>query len=206
MHIKAKGEKTKNKRCEKVVIDEWKEEKEKVGSTTILKDIYKGPIEIKTVDEYVYLGDTVQSDGRSKNNVKQRLKKGQGIVRDIIQILEGLHLGPFFFQALKQLRDSMLISVITHNLEVSTNLTKSDIKALEDLDLSLMRKAMMLSSKSSQHILYLETGIISVDFILKKKRIMYYHHLLNSDNSSLSKQVLLAQIEKPQIGDWIKLV
>ena len=113
--------------------------------------------------------------------MKLRLNKGQGIQRDNLQIL----------------RDSMFISVITYNLEVSINMTKSDIKALDDLDLSLMRKAMCLSSKSSRPLIYLETGIISVEYILKKKRIMYLHHLLNCDDSSLSESVLLAQIKCP---------
>ena len=121
-------------------------------------------------------------------------------------ILEGMHLGPFFFEALKQLRDSMLISVITHNLEVSPNIKKTDLKALDDLDLSLLRKAMLLSSKSSRHLIYLETGILSVEYILIKKRIMYFHSLINSDNSSLSKQVLQGQIENPKPGDWFKMI
>ena len=46
--------------------------------------------------------------------------------------------------------------------------------------------------------------MISVEWILKKKRILYYHHLLNCEDSSISKQILLSQIKKPQVGDWIK--
>ena len=204
MHIKGKGEKEVN--CEKVMIDKWKIEKEKKNETIELKDVHKGEVQINTVEEYLYLGDLVRSDGSSKGNVKLRLNKGQGILRDILHILEEIYLGPFFFDAFKLLRDSMFISVLTYNLEVSPNLTKSDIKALEDLDLSLIRKALHLSSKSSRHLIYLETGMMSIEYILKKKRIMYYHNLLNSENPSISKDVLLAQIRKPKRGDWYKLV
>ena len=206
MHIKGKGEKEGENKCQKVVIDMWKEEKQRKGSKIEIEDRHAGPVEIKSVDTYVYLGDTVRSDGSSKDNVKQRIKKGYGIVRDIMQILDGLFLGPFFFEALKQLRDSMLISVITHNLEVSSNITNADLKALEDLDLSLLKKALLLSSKTSHHLIYLETGILSVEYILIKKRILYYHSLMNSDNSSVSKEVLLGQIKKPKTGDWYKLI
>ena len=206
MHISGKGEKKGEHKCEKVVIDRWKEERQRKGSNIEIKDIHVGTVEIKSVETYVYLGDTIRSDGSSKDNIKERLRKGQGIARDILQMLEGLYLGPFYFEALKQLRDSMLISVISHNLEVSSNITNADVKALEDLDLSLLRKAMSLSSKSSHHLLYLETGILSVEYILKKKRILFFHSLMNSDNSSLSKQVLLGQIRNPKSGDWYKLI
>ena len=192
MHIEGKGEKEDRKDCEKVVIDAWKVEKERNGSTIELKDVHEGEIQIKNVEEYLYLGDLVRFDGSSKGNVKLRLNKGQGIIRDILQILEDIYLGPFSFEALKQLRDSMLVSVITYNLEVSSNLSKCDIKALDDLDLKLLQKAMHLSSKSSKHLIYLETGIISIEYILKKKRLMYLHNLLTSDDSLISKQVLMA--------------
>ena len=62
----------------------------------------------------------------------------------------------------------MLVSVITYNLEVSFNLSKSDIKALDDFDLTLLRKALLLSSKYSKHLIILETRIISIEYILKK--------------------------------------
>ena len=152
------------------------------------KDVYKGQVSIKTVSEYLYLGDSVRSDGSNKDNIKLRLNKGQGILRDILQILEEVHLGSFFFEALKQLRNSMLISVLTYNLEVSHNMTKQEIKALEDLDLSLIRKALHLSAKSSHHLIYLETGLMSVEWIMKKKGLLYFHHLINSDDSSISKK------------------
>ena len=194
MHIR--GRREKEAECENVVIDHWEVEKVRNGSTIEQKDVHKGEVSIKTVSEYLYLGDCVRSDGSNKDNIKIRVNKGRGILRDIIQILEEIQLGPYFFDALKQLRNSMLISVITYNLEVSPNMTKKDIKSLEDLDLSLVRKALNLSAKSSHHLIYLETGFMSVEWIIKKKRLMYYHHLLNSDDSSINKQVPLAQIEK----------
>ena len=204
MHVKGKSEN--RTECETVVIDEWETKKERKGSETQLRDVHKGEVPIRNVDEYLYLGDLIRSDGSSKGNVKLRLNKGHGIIRDILHILEEIYLGPFFFEALKQLRDSMFVSVITYNLEVSSNLSKSDLKALDDLDLTLLRKALLLSSKSSKHLIYLETGILSIEFILKKKRIMYYHNLLSSDDSSLSKKVLMAQIRDPKRTDWFKLV
>ena len=100
----------------------------------------------------------------------------------------------------------MLISVLTYNLEVSPKLSKIDIKLLEEVDLKLLRDALSLSSKSSKALIHAELGLISVEFILKQKRLLYLHNLLNKSEENLAQQVLLQQIKVPGSGDWIKTV
>ena len=100
----------------------------------------------------------------------------------------------------------MLISVLTNNLEVSLNLTASDIKILNDFDLMLLRSAMMTSSKSSRCLLLLELGVSSVEFVIKKKRVGYLHHLLTQNTPSLAKLVFDEQVKNSSKSDFINLV
>ena len=107
------------------------------------------------------------------------------------------------------LRKSMLMSVITYNLEVSFNLSDKNIKSLHDLDMQLLRGSLLLGAKSSQSLMLLELGLIPVSFLLKKKKIMYLFHLLNTDESSLVGQVFqkqLQDIKSIKKGEWINTV
>ena len=45
---------------------------------------------------------------------------------------------------------------------------------------------------------------MSVEFILKRKRIIYLHHLLSSEDENLAKQVLVQQILTPIKSDFVK--
>ena len=131
-----------------------------------------------------------------------KVAKGTAALRDILQILEGVYFGEFYFNALKMLRESMLISVLTNNLEVSFNISVKDLKLLSDVDLRLLRAAMKTSAKSSGTLLLLELGVCNIEYILKKKRIGYLHHLLTVEGSPLVKLVFDQQVISQMRGDY----
>ena len=128
------------------------------------------------------------------------------MIRDIFQILEGSFFGSFYFDVVKLLRESMLISVITHNLEVSFNITEKEIKILNDLDMQLLRGSLLLGAKSPQCLILLEMGLTSVSYILKRKRVLYLHHLLTTDQSSLVTRVFQEQVRTTKRGDLVQTV
>ena len=146
------------------------------------------------MDNHLYLGNIISSNGSDHFTINDRVSKGQGAVRDILHILEGTYFGDFYFEALKLLRNTMVMSILTYNIEVLYNVTKSDMKRLDKVDLYLLRKAMMTSPKASRCLVLLELGLVSLEFILKQKRVMFLFHLLTSDNSSISKRILMSQI------------
>ena len=49
--------------CESLFIESWREEKEKVKGKVVLKDVHEGKEAIKTVEEQVYLGEVLDSNG-----------------------------------------------------------------------------------------------------------------------------------------------
>ena len=52
----------------------------------------------------------------------------------------------------------------------------------------------------------LELGIVYIKYILMKKLLMYFFHLLNSPPESICKQVFLEQCKSPLKQDWTQLV
>ena len=152
------------------------------------------------------MGDTISSDFSNRNNIISKVAKEITASRDILQILEEVFFGEYYFNALKLLRESMLISVLTNNLEVSFNLSVKDLKILCDVDAKLLRAAMKTSAKSSSILLLLELGLCCVEYILKKKRLGYLHHLLTVEGSPLVKQVFQQQVKTQTAGDWVKTV
>ena len=128
----------------------------------MLEDVYKGKVKIKEVEEYEYLGNILAADGSHTKTIKARVNKGNGIIRDIKEILEGTFFGPFHVEALILLRNSMLTTVLTYNLEVISSISKKDMKMMDDLDLFLLRSSLSLSSKCSRTLIHGELGSISI--------------------------------------------
>ena len=135
--------------------------------------MHKGTDNVKTVNYHTYLGTIIENNGSNRLNVQAKVSKGKAAIRDIFQILNGIFFGSFYFEAVKILRESLLISVITHNLEAAFNLSDSDIKALADLDFQLFCGCLNIGAKSSKSLILLELGLVSIPYILKKKRILF---------------------------------
>ena len=70
------------------------------------------------VNEDTYLGDIISSDGKNSKNIKKRISKGIGIISDIMNILEKVTLGKYFFSTAKLLRESMIVNGILTNAEI----------------------------------------------------------------------------------------
>ena len=77
---------------------------------------------------------------KTAKNVSSRVAKGLGTVTDIINLLEKVSFGPKYFRIALLLRESLFLISILSNSDVWYNLTDTEVKQLEDLDLSLLRK------------------------------------------------------------------
>ena len=161
-------------------------------------------IEVTTKERYV--GDIVSSDGKHNKNIDSRRSKGIGMCNEITSILDSLCLGPYHFQMAMLLRQTMLITVLLTNSEAWLRLTKENIKKLERVDEMLLRKLLKTPISTPKIALYLETGSIPIRYILKKRRIMYLHHIITRREEALIRRVLMAQISKPAKGDWCNVV
>ena len=192
-----------NNECPDIQINEWKIEEDKDENTTEKEDEYcVGEIPIKSVKKQEYLGSILAHDGKNEENIKSRVSKGQGIVNDILAILNNVHFGDFYIDAFILLRQSLLLSVLLYDIEIVYNLSLKDIMKLESIDYQLSRRVLAVSSKSSKAILMLELSLCPIRFHIMKKRLLYCHFLLTTDSDNLAKSVLLQQISDPIRGDF----
>ena len=162
--------------------------------------------EIEIVSEEKYVGDMISYDGKHTKNVNARRSKGIGICNEITAILDNLFLGPYHFLIALLLRQIMLISVLLFNSETWLRLTKENMKKLESVDEMLLRKLLATPISTPKPALYLETGSIPLRYIIKKKRIMFLHHILTRQDDALITRVFWAQVHKPAKGDWCQVV
>ena len=96
----------------------------------------------------------------------------------------------------------MLCNGILFNSEVWHGIKEYDIEELEKVDEYLLRGIMKAHSKTSRAALYLESGCVPLRYILKKRRIMYLHHILIRKPDALLLQTFQAQNKFPVKGDW----
>ena len=94
------------------------------------------------VEEIVYLGQTITSDGKNVKDINNRVAKGMGIVSEILEILENIHLGPYYFEIAMLFRNSCLINGMLFSADALYNLSKAQIEELSMVDRYFLRKVL----------------------------------------------------------------
>ena len=194
--------------CPEMSVDTWTLEKSSEDITSVVELVDKEGQKhiLEEVGLAKYLGDLVQANGKTDQNIKERRNRGLGAVSQIMQLLDDLCLGEYHFEAANILRNSLLLSSLLSNSETWYNLSIREIKELESVDELLLRKILSAHSKTPLEALYMETGNIPIRFILMARRLNFLHYILNESETSLLRQFLEAQVLSPVRGDWVLTV
>ena len=73
-------------------------------------------------------------------------------------------------------------------------------------DKSLLKKIFRVPISTPNYLIFLESGEIPLQDLLKSRRIKYLHYLLNSPPGEMLTNVFKAQMRNPLKGDWIEIV
>ena len=157
-------------------------------------------------DKEKCLGDILDKSGSIQPTVENRKSKGQGINTGILAILNEIPFGKHKMDVAMKLGEVMLLNGILYNSEAWHGVTKNHIKMLEAIDEDLLRKLLKSQSKKPKELLYLETGAVSIKWIIAQRRIIFLKCILEKESNELVSKVFQAQKEKPTSGDFVKLV
>ena len=157
-------------------------------------------------EEERYLGDQLTKNAKHAQTISKRRAKGFGIIADITQILEAIGDSTKRVKVGLQLRQAWFVNALLVNMEVWHNVLQKDIEVITQLDNYLMRKILKAHSKVPTELLYLETGTIPVEYVIKSRRINYLHTILRRDKKELIARVYNVQKENPSKGDWSSII
>ena len=159
-------------------------------------------VKANRVTEAVYLGDIIREDGKNSSNIKNRVRKGLGIVTRIMNILETISFGSKYFEIATTLRQAELINGILTNSEVWYGTTRAQIEELEEVDKLLIRRILNAPLSACIESLYLELGLTPIHIMIKARRIKYLHYLLRLSESEMLFKVFQVQWNHPVKDDW----
>ena len=201
MHI---GKKHEEFKCHAMFVDNWKEmdAKGEAGQENI-EDDYIGNVKMEESEEEKYLGDIIAKDGKNLKNIKARVNKGKGIVKRIMEILDGIPFGKLYFQIAVILRNSLLVSSVLCNSEAWFNVTKAELALIESVDLMLLRNILGAPKTVAKEIIYLELGLLPLRDIIKQRRLNFLHYILNQGPNSIMFKVFETQQKYKTKKDWV---
>ena len=150
-----------------------------------------------------YLGDKIHQSGLLRHTIEDRVGKGFGAVTTIVNEIPLAH---WRVEAGLHLRQAIFLNGTLFNSEAWQGISATEEEQLEKVDEALLRGILNAHAKVPLEALHLETGTISVKYILKSRRLCYLYNILKKDSEELVREVYEAQKVSPDEGDFYKLV
>ena len=185
----------------KLKVDSWEAKYVEQDTELNLVETFKGLIEIEQTEQQTYLGFVISSKGNI-DNIKHVKNKSIGIISNVIQKLESVNLGRYYFDAAVILLNGVVRPSILYACETYYDLKESQIRQLERIEESFLRKIFQTSAKCPIVQLYLEIGHLPARFYIKKCRLMFLKTILEQSENSVIRRFFFLQVRKPSKGDW----
>ena len=198
------GKNTENIINTELLVDNWTVgyTDNKVTGEDDMVESYIGPVHMDSADEYKYLGFVISSKGDNMANIRQVKNKSIGIIRQIMNRLNSLNLRNYYFECAIILMNSMLRGSILYASDMYYNLKENEVRQIERIEESYLRKVLNTTKGCPITQLYLEMGQIPARFVIQKMRCLYLKYILIQEGDSLLKKFFDLQFKQRSKGDW----
>ena len=154
--------------CENSYIDSWRCDR----SPNSYNEYYEGKVIAKHTFQTKYLGEVISSDGTNTANISNRKRRGFGTLKDIVNMLDKMCLGPYMYEKAVLLRDSMLVGTLLSCSAVWYNVVEVELGQLEQVDKALWCNLLEVARTVPYNLICLELGIEPLRYIIMRRRLM----------------------------------
>ena len=162
--------------------------------------------EIEITKEYKYLGEWYNEKGNHATSIKKKKEKINYYIKQIKIYGNERVIGKYAMLTRIKIYKTIVIPTIYHNVEAWSNINKTEMKELEEIQGIILRK-ICEQRKTTPYIgLLAELGIWTVEKQIEYKKIMLLHNILTSKYDRLIKEIIKDQIQTTWPGCWIEKV
>ena len=153
--------------------------------------IKEGMIEKTT--EYKYLGMWFTEDNNMFKHLQEVEHKIEYMVKEIKRAGHESVVGSKEAMVQSMLYEKIIVPTLTHNMELTTNMSSREYKELEKLQSKAIQMLYGMPQSTPYWGMLFELGLNPLEYEVHYKRLMLYHNLENSSDKRVSKQVIRQQ-------------
>ena len=187
-----------------LLVDKWevKYEDDKNTGKEKLVETFHGLTPIGKTNEQKYLGFVISAIGDNMANIRAIKKKSISIIQRLMTKLKSLNLMKYYFECSMIFLNAILRPSILYACETYYSLSEFQLRQLERIEESFIRKVFETPKSCPIVQLYLESGQIPARFEIQRMRLLFLQNILKQNPSSMTHQFFQLQVKNPTRGDW----
>ena len=144
----------------------------------------------------MYLGKIIEEKGKHKEDIKERLKKGNVAAIISISIVNEKGLSNKRIEVGQKLLQSVIIPTIIFGAETWTKLTKKEEEEINNIQTQFLNKLLKVPISTPKCALLKEMGLMKVIHVANQRKLEYYIELHNREESRLEVKMRIHQERK----------
>ena len=145
--------------------------------------------------EVTYLAEQFNQQGNNDALIKERVKSGRSSFSEIISLCELFmsYESKFITPSLMLLFNSIVVSRILVNCQTWTRLRKKDCESITICVQAGLKRILMTATSTPNCGVYLELGILPIEYVIKKRKMMFLHKILQNDKNNILYKIYEGQ-------------
>ena len=146
-------------------------------------------------DTYKCLGDQYDESGRNKSKIAKKMEKSQYISAEVKRHGSYERVGAADTGVRLLLLETVVKPTLLFNTETWVNITNEEMEAIDRGHYQVLRKIFEQKKNTPYYGILMEIGHWPYSLVVVYKRMMYFHHLIHSDDRRIARKLILNQME-----------
>ena len=151
--------------------------------------------EVGYTNTYKCLGDQYDKSGRNMSKINKKMTKTNFIAAEVKR--QGSHerVGNADTSVRLLLLEIVVKPTLLSNTETWVNITNEELKAVNKGHYAVLRKVFEQKKSTPYYGILMEIGSWPYSYVIVYKRLMYFHHLMHSDERRTTRKIILNQMK-----------
>ena len=165
-----------------------------IGKTNEQPKFTLGQMQVEPTERYKYLGEMVNEKLNLKDQLKQIEGKVEATYQAMLVIAGDRHFKNIHMETFWKLVPDCIIPIITYAGETRKP-TKEENKKLNQLLDRIIRRILMIPESTPREALYIESGLLDIEIITDKNRIMMGERIKKNGTQLLNEVTKIQYLE-----------
>ena len=134
-------------------------------------------------EEIVYLGDVFNMWGNNEGLIEDRVRRAMKAMLTIVSLMAETNVGVYHVSTMLLLYRSLFLSTMLFNSQTWSKIRQKQMEKLRTQQLKFLKRIIGVGSYTSNAFVFLELGVLPIQYEIDKRKLMYLHRILNLENA-----------------------
>ena len=146
-------------------------------------------------ESYKYMGDQYNRTGKNKPKIEKKMEKSKYIASEVKRQGSYIRVGEADTSIRFMLLEMVVKPTLLFNTETWININKEEMKMIDQAHYEVLKRVFEQRDSTPYYGILMETGHWPFSYVIVYKRLMFFHHLIHSEERRIARKLVKSQME-----------